>query len=124
MTEIQHFDDKISEITSQRNAIKIKNNFLRLSEDGIYSVQKMWKSKQNISTKNSSVPAAIFNEHGQVITTKAGILTLYEQEYKKRLAKDPPHAGCEELQLLKENLFRLRIELASKNKSLDWTIQM
>ena len=116
-SEIETFETKIAEISASRNISFIKSNFMNLSENGLYSVHKMWKCKQKVDAKQSNIPSAKYDSNGQLITTKAGILTLFEEEYTRRLSKDPPHQGFEELQVLKDYLFKLRLKISSKEKS-------
>ena len=94
--EIHVLDSKISELSSERNVRFIRNNFLSLTSNDIFSVQNMWKNKQRIDSKCIDIPTAKYNSKGQLITTRAGILTLYE--------------GYEELQKFKDYLFKLRLE--------------
>ena len=121
--EIEIIEDKICEISSKKNANVIKNNFRNLSDEGIFSLQKMWKSKRAIDTKFNSMPIAMRDKNGQIVTTKSGILTLYEQEYRGRLSKNPPHPGYESLQILKEYLFNLRVKISALEKSPDWEVE-
>ena len=62
------------------------------------------------------------DSHGNLITTKQGIIKLYEEEYKQRLTQNPPHQGLENLQLFKKKLFKLRLRISSSLKTEKWTI--
>ena len=85
----------------------------------------MWqlKTKLNLNSKGNDFPTAKFDGQGNLITTKQGLLRLYEDEYKQRLAQNPPHPGLENLQYLKENLFRLRFKIAASEQITKWTEQ-
>ena len=98
---IDHFDKKIADICFLKNSEKIRNNFLNLIDNGQFSSQKMWKVNKKLSCKNNGLPVAKYDKNNQLITTKHGILSLYEEEYKNRLSLSPPHKGYEELQHLK-----------------------
>ena len=45
----------------------------------------------------------------------------YEEEYKNRLSLSPPHKGYEELQQLKNYLFKLRLNISKYQKHNEWT---
>ena len=82
----------------------------------------MWKLKQKLNLRGHDPPMAKHDKNGQIIATKKGIIKLYEDEYKSRLAKRPPSKEYEELQIMKQKLFELRVKLGQKNQSEDWSI--
>ena len=119
--EIEDFNDIIAEISSENNANLIKQHFLNLTDKGGFSLPKMWKLKQKLNLKGSDPPMAKVDKNGQIITTKQGILNLYEAEYKERLAQTNPHKNYDEIQKLKEDLFELRFKIGSNRKTEDWS---
>ena len=123
MDVISSFDFEIAQLTSEKNAKKIKSHFLGLSQNGKFSAGKMWqlRKKLNLNSKGNDFPIAKSDSHGNLITTKQGIIRLYEEEYKQRLSQSPPHHGLETLQILKENLFRLRLKISSLMNVDKWT---
>ena len=118
---IDHFDKQIADMTYIKNSEKIKNNFLNLIDNGKFSNQKMWLVNKKLSSNVNGLPIAKYDKNNQLITTKSGILNLYEEEYKNRLSLSPPHKGYEELQQLKNFLFKLRVNISKSAKSNDWT---
>ena len=118
---ISYLDKKIAEMSYLKNSRIIKDNLLNLIKDSQFSNQCMWKVRQKLGLKNNDTPIAKYDKKGQLITTKAGILNLYEQEYKDRLKPSSPHKGYEDLQSLKDLLFQLRFRIASSKKSRQWT---
>ena len=48
---------------------------------------------------------------------------MYEEEYKLRLCPPKPHEGYEQLQKLKENLFKIRMKLAQSEPSSPWAME-
>ena len=57
-----------------------------------------------------------------MVTTKNGLLGLYKKTYIERLSHKSIRPEYEDLKSMKENLFNLRYELASKNKSKNWDL--
>ena len=119
--EISEFDNIIANMTASRNANTIKKHFLSLSENGNFCMPKMWKLKQKLNLKCHKPPTAKLDKNGQTITSKQGLLTLYENEYKERLSEMPPHAGYEDLQILKNYLFNLRMIIGASKKTENWS---
>ena len=56
------------------------------------------------------------------MTKKNGLLALYKNTYVERLSHKSIRPELEDLKSLKENLFNIRYELASKNKSVNWDV--
>ena len=119
--EIDIFDDMIADLSSENNAYLIKQHFINLSNKGGFSLPKMWKLKQKLNLKGNDPPMAKMDKNGQLITTKQGILNLYETEYIERLAQNNPHEKYKDIQKLKEDLFKRRFKLGSNRKTEDWS---
>ena len=81
--EIDIFNNMIADLSSEKNANLIKQHFVNLSDKGGFSLPKMWKLKQKLNLKGSDPPMAKMDKNGQIITTKQGILQLYETEYRE-----------------------------------------
>ena len=121
--EITNFDAIIAEKSALKNANIIKDNFTNLTSNQKFSVTKMWSLKKRLNMETNEPPMAKFDKNGQLITSKKGLLTLYEEEYKQRLCPPNPHEGYEELQSMKEYLFKLRMELAKNETSPQWNAE-
>ena len=115
------FDQIIANLSASRNSKIIKEHYSNLTDNGSFCVNKMWKLKQKLHMKKSDMPAAKFDPNGQLITTKNGLLSLYEEEFKKRLSQDPPHPGYESIKKMKDYLFELRVQIGKNQKSENWT---
>ena len=57
------------------------------------------------------------------MTNHEGLKKLYLQTYMHRLRNRPIKEGFEELKAFKDELFELRLKLASSNRSLPWTME-
>ena len=58
----------------------------------------------------------------QLITNSEELKELYLNTFKYRLRHTPAQPGWEEFVVLQEELFKLRLEMAKKNKSPQWTM--
>ena len=83
----------------------------------------MWGLKKKLNLGSQNVPSAKKDKSGNLITTKNGLLALYKQTYVDRLSHKPIREDYEQLKELKENLFKLRYEISSRNKSEDWKVE-
>ena len=68
------------------------------------------------------VPAGKKDTSGNVITNHSGLKELYLKTYIHRLRNRPIKDELKEIKILKDELFDLRMELASRNKSKPWTM--
>ena len=120
-SEIEAFDKIISKKSAEKNAKLVKEHFLSLTENNKFSTTKMWKLKKKLNLNPAEPPIAKFDKNGQLITTRQGFLSLYEDEYKERLSQMPPHQGYAKLHELKRHLFELRMKFSLREKSQDWS---
>ena len=121
-SEVEEIDVLISNLTSARNVKKTKEHFLALTNAGNFSIPKMWslKRKLNLNGKSGDIPSAKKDNAGNLITSKAGLLSLYQNTYMERLAPKKAREEYETLQESKEALFANRYLIASLRQSPDW----
>ena len=120
-SEIEDVEVFISNLISKQNAKKIKEHFVSLSENGAFGSQNMWRLKRKLNFKETDVPTAKTDTAGNLITSRQGLLNLYKNTYIERLAPKEALKDYQSLQLMKEALFGMRYEIASQNKSANWT---
>ena len=66
---------------------------------------------------------AMQDSAGNLVTGKMSLKKLYEETYKERLSHKPIEKGWEEIQLLKEYLFKERLKFSSEQNTDDWDIK-
>ena len=121
---VDSLDMRISDICAEKNAKKIKDYYETVTDSsGCFNVPKMWGLKKKLNLGSQNVPSAKKDKSGNLITTKNGLLALYKQTYVDRLSHKPIREDYEQLKELKENLFKLRYEISSRNKSEDWKVE-
>ena len=69
-----------------------------------------------------AIPVGKKDKSGNIITNHEGLKKLYLETYVHRLRNRPIKEEYSEIKQLKDELLELRMELASSNKSLPWTI--
>ena len=108
---------------SDRNVKKIKEHFHTLSESGGFSVPGVWSLKNKFGFKSLDTPTAKKDKAGNLVTSKPGLLRLYRNTYIDRLAPKEAKPEFLGLQMMKENLFNIRFEVASLSKSDNWSVE-
>ena len=121
--EIEKIDIEISNLISDRNVKKIKEHFHTLSESGGFSVPGVWSLKNKFGFKSLDTPTAKKDKAGNLVTSKPGLLRLYRNTYIDRLAPKEAKPEFLGLQMMKENLFNIRFEVASLSKSDNWSVE-
>ena len=70
-----------------------------------------------------AVPVGKKDKAGNMITNHEGLKDLYLKTYKHRLRNRPMKDELQEIKSYKDELFELKLSLASSNKSLPWTME-
>ena len=121
--KIEEIEITLADINAEKHAALITEHFDELTgDDGEFSILKMWNLRKKLSSHNAEVPMAMQDEAGNLITGKMGLKNLYQTTYTNRLSHKPIQEGWEEIQDMKENLFRERLQFSSEMKSDDWDI--
>ena len=83
----------------------------------------VWNIKKKVFPKINQVkPTCKKNRNGQIITNPEALKGLYVETYKLRLRHRPMREDLEELKVLKEELFNLRLLAAKLTKSKRWDL--
>ena len=83
----------------------------------------IWKTKNKILLKQKpSVPMAIKDKSGNLITGAEPMKKLILQMFLERLRKRPMHPELKRLQIMKMKLAKKRLILAKKRKTPSWTM--
>lgn len=109
-------------IAEQNKRIIIEQIQEMTDPTGNLSRIKMWKIRQRVCPRNeNNVPVSKINEHGELISNKKELKSLYVSTYKHRLRHRNIAPGYEQLRDLKNNLFSMRFEIAKLRKSDNWS---
>ena len=122
--ELSKLEVEIAEKCEELNKKKVTENFKGINgQEGELAHQGIWKIKKKYFPKISpSLPAGKKNIKKQLITNPAELKELYLQTFKFRLRQRPPQPGFEELLEDQRELFKLRLELAKKEKTPPWKL--
>ena len=79
--------------------------------------------KKKFPKTSTAIPVGKKNGKGILVTNHRDLKGLYLKTYKQRLRNRPIKKDLEELKKLKDELFDVRLRLASKKKSEPWTME-
>ena len=121
--EIMKIDNELNKEVGRENAEKVMHNFKLLARtDGSVNVNGIWKVKKKLFPKhNHDFPAMKQNHEGKMISSKQGLLDLYESTFIHRLRQRPIRKEYQEIFEMKIKLCHQRLKLSSLNKSEEWT---
>ena len=120
---IDAINQDISNLEVQENRNLIMKHFKTFSEDPEkVNLTQMWKNMKKIWPKfGSNLPTAKKDHNGKIITDPKSLKSLLVKEYKERLRTRPTRPDFAESEKFRNMIFNLKIKMASKNKSPDWS---
>ena len=93
-------------------------------KNGSVSVSEMWKLKKQLWPKKAeSIQTGKINFQGKLVTGPEEIKKLIESEYNNRLRQRSVHPDMEEINELKKETFKVKLEKTKLSISPDWTIK-
>ena len=122
--KIFEISQQIAEDEAQENRNLIFKNFKDLSENPEkINLQQMWKLSKKVWPKHSqTLPTAKRNQKGKVVSGPREIRKLLATEYKDRLRSRPVRPGLENMKKRKRLIFKMKMKLAERKSSPDWTM--
>ena len=122
--ELEDVERKLAEKCAKDNYHKIMEevNNIDCEEGGVHSGH-LWKLKKKLSPKCRDPPTAMMDSHGNLVTSEKAIEALSVETYKKRLENRQMKDDLKNMQRDKEELCKLRLKLASKKRTPDWTME-
>ena len=88
------------------------------AQNGSVSVHEMWKLKKKLWPKNrETIPTGKFNHQGRLVTCPQDIKNVLTKEYRERLRPRPSHPDFKNIDVLKKESFKVKLEKATNNQS-------
>ena len=106
----------------EKNAKQICAHYTNLTDFGSFDIIKMWQVKKKLFPGKYDRPTAMRDPSNNLICDKKSILNLFKNEFMNRLSYKPPLPQYKDAQLLKENQFKMHMEICSLIKSQHWNI--
>ena len=121
---LKKVEEKLAELCAEENRRKILEEIagIECNEGGTHS-GKLWKLRKKLFPKSRDPPTAMFDPNGNLVTCESKVEEITLNAYQDRLKNKPIKESLSNLKILKENLCNLRLELAKRNKSPDWTME-
>ena len=86
-------------------------------------MSQMWKLLKKLWLKTGiSLPTSKKNHKGKIVSGAEELKLLMAKEYKQRLRTSPIRPDLKSMGIRKNRIFQLKIKLAQKKKSPDWTM--
>ena len=122
--KLNQLEKEISDIIAEEENNKAKLFKKYCNESNSINVAEMWKLKKMIwPKKQETLPTGKLNNQGKMITDSEELKHLYAKEFLERLRKRPSHPNFENIHMLKNEIFKLKMKKAKENKSKDWSIE-
>ena len=80
----------------------------------------MWRLKRRICPKNIEPPMSKKNADGKLISTPKELRNLYRETYQYRLRQRDINSDFQEVEIMKNFLFNMRLSLSKTRKSKPW----
>ena len=124
--KIDIIEEKIGEEMVNENYRSIVETAKNLSDgEDLNSLerQKLWKVlKKKFPKSLIAVPVGKKNRSGKIVTEHTELKRLYLETYTHRLRNRPIKDIFEDMKELKEDLFKTRLNIATRRKSKPWTM--
>ena len=115
-------EEKLADLCAEENYQKIKEEIKGLEiEKGGLNAGNLWKLKKKLSPRGQDPPTAMSYKAGNLVSSTAGIKKLASEHFQKVLENRPIKEDLKQLQSDKEELFAHRLDIATDNKSPEWT---
>ena len=115
----------ISDIDARLNYEKIIKNFKTFSNNPEkINQQQLWKTMRKLWPKvEPKLPSAKKNHRGKIISEPNALKLLLAKEYKERLRARPVRPDFRKSDIMKNQIFKMKLKLAASKKSNPWTMQ-
>ena len=119
---IQALEEEICALVEDENYKKFTETFGSLIHSEGDTNNSIWKVKRKVFNRNgSTLPSAKLDPSGRLITEQTELKQFVLTNFIQRLRKMPMFPGLEGLMVLKEKLFRLRMEYVNSLPFDPWT---
>ena len=115
--KIEQLEQIISLECAEDNIQKVNEYISTLkSESGGFSQQGLWKLKSRLCPRPTDPPTAKLDNSGKLVTNPDKLLNLYLEKYVERLSHKKMKAEYDDIFILKNQLWKLRLEQCSEVK--------
>ena len=122
--QLDKLEKSIANILAEEGFNKAKQFKKYCVQHGSVSLKEMWNLKKHIWPKHKeSIPTGKINHQNKLVTGPEEIKTLIEKEYRERLRPRPTHPDFKDIQIIKSEAFKIKLEKARQTKSSEWTMQ-
>ena len=122
-SELKKVEAKLAEMCAESNYSKIVEEIADINcEEGGGNVGKLWKLKKRLSPTCRDPPTAMQDKEGKLLTSPKQISDLAVEVFSERLENRKINDQLTDLKKNKEELCHLRLDMARKNVTPNWTM--
>ena len=122
--DLKNVEMRLAELCADSNYSKIMEEISDIKcEEGGVNVGKLWKLKKKLSPTCRDPPTAMLNKEDLLLTSPQQIKELAVEVFKERLADRQINGQLSELKKNKDKLCYLRLDIARKNITPNWTMK-
>ena len=123
--EKEEIEKKIADYESEEKRNKLIEHFNHFNDNPEnINVANMWKILKKLWPKfGNAVPTGKKNHHGKLISGEKELKILMLKEYTQRLRNRPVRPDLKNMSVRKNQIFQLKMKIASKKQSSDWTMK-
>ena len=122
--ELKEVEEELAEKCSENNYLKVQEELKDIEDDDNgFSAAKLWKLKKKLAPQIKEAPSSICDEGGNTITSSEDLKKHTLNHYMKVLENRPMRSEHNEMQKDKEELCKVRIEIAKRNRSEPWNMK-
>ena len=121
--DLEEVEERLADLCAQDNFEKINEEISGINcDEGGFNSGHLWKLKKKLSPRCRDPPTAMMDGKGNLLTSAKSIEALAVETYKKRLENREMKEEIKHIRADKEELCKLRLKIASRNKTPDWTM--
>ena len=112
---------QISDILAKEGREKVLKFRKFSAQNGSVNENEMWKHKKKLWPKvRETIPTGKLNHQGRLVTGSQDIKNLLAKEYSEKLRLRPIHTDLKDIDMLKKESFKVKLEEATKCKRPPW----
>ena len=121
--KLKEVEEELANKYSEEMYDKIKGELKDINEETGWNPGHLWKMKKKLSPRQSDPPAAMKSTEGKLLTDKNEILNEAVKYFEKLFEQQKMKPDYQEIQNVKEKLWKQRFEKCKQNKTKPWEMK-
>ena len=122
--ELEKVEEELAKRCAEDNRRLIMEEISGIEcQEGGVSSGKLWNLRKKLCPKSRDPPTAMLDANGNLVTNPEVIENIALETFRKRLENRPMKPDLENIKNDKENLCKMRLDLAAQTKTDPWTME-